>query len=43
MLNLFNHAPDIDPVTYGAYLYNPVQAGYNVFGRRFRAGAKFNF
>lgn len=43
VINLFDRAPDIDPVTYGAYLYNPVQAGYNIYGRQFRAGAKFNF
>ena len=42
-LNLFNRLPDIDPVTYGAYLYNPVQAGEGIYGRYFRAGAKFNF
>ncbi|VVT20275.1 TonB-dependent receptor [Sphingomonas sp. EC-HK361] len=42
-INLFDRMPGIDAVTYGAYLYNPVQAGYNVFGRQFRAGAKFNF
>ncbi len=42
-LNLFNRVPGIDAVTYGAYLYNPVQAGYNIYGRQFRAGAKFNF
>jgi iron complex outermembrane receptor protein len=43
VINLLDSTPGIDPVTYGAYLYNPVQAGYNVFGRQFRAGAKFKF
>jgi iron complex outermembrane receptor protein len=42
-LNLFDRLPDIDPVTYGAHLYNPVQAGDNVYGRQYRAGAKFTF
>jgi len=42
-LNLFNRLPDIDPVTYGAYLYNPVQTGNGIYGRMFRAGAKFGF
>lgn len=42
-LNLFDRLPDVDPVTYGAYLYNPVQAGEGIYGRMFRAGAKFNF
>jgi iron complex outermembrane recepter protein len=42
-LNLFDALPGIDAVTYGAYLYNPVQAGYNIYGRSFRAGAKFTF
>ncbi len=39
--NLFDRLPGIDPVTYGAYLYNPVQAGEGIYGRRFLAGAKF--
>jgi iron complex outermembrane receptor protein len=42
-LNVFNRLPDVDPVTYGAYLYNPVQAGNGIFGRSYRAGAKFSF
>ncbi|WP_267397456.1 MULTISPECIES: TonB-dependent receptor [unclassified Sphingomonas] len=42
-LNLFDRLPGLDPVTYGAYLYNPVQAGEGIYGRRFLAGAKFNF
>ncbi|MCC2978457.1 TonB-dependent receptor [Sphingomonas sp. PL-96] len=43
VLNLFDRLPDVDPVTYGAWLYNPVQAGENIYGRRFLAGAKVNF
>ncbi|MBB5728022.1 TonB-dependent receptor domain-containing protein [Sphingomonas prati] len=42
-LNLFDRLPAIDPVTYGAYLYNAVQAGNGIYGRSFRAGAKFGF
>lgn len=42
-LNILNDLPPIDPATYGAYLYNPVQAGEGIFGRQFRAGAKFGF
>ncbi|MEI5688204.1 TonB-dependent receptor domain-containing protein [Sphingomonas kyungheensis] len=41
-LNLFNRLPGLDPVTYGAYLYNPVQAGDGIYGRYFRAGVKFS-
>ncbi len=43
VINLFDRLPDVDPVTYGAYLYNPVQAGEGIYGRMFRAGAKFSF
>jgi iron complex outermembrane receptor protein len=43
VLNLFDRLPDYDPVTYGAYLYNPVQAGDGIYGRRFSVGAKVNF
>ena len=43
VLNLFDRLPDYDPVTYGAYLYNAVQAGDGIYGRYFRAGAKFTF
>lgn len=42
-LNLFDRLPPVDAVTYGAYLYNPIQGGEGIFGRQFRAGAKFNF
>ena len=43
VINLIDRLPPVDPVTYGAYLYNPVQAGTNILGRQFRAGAKFTF
>ena len=43
VLNLFNRYPPLDAVTYGAYLYNAVQAGNNIYGRRFLAGVKVNF
>lgn len=41
VMNLFNDLPPIDPVTYGAHLYNPVQGGNGIFGRSFRAGVRF--
>ena len=43
VLNLLDKMPPVDAVTYGAYLYNPIQAGNGIYGRMFRAGAKFNF
>jgi len=43
VINLFGRLPGIDPVTYGAHLYNPVQGGDGIYGRQFRAGAKFKF
>ena len=43
VLNLFDHLPAIDPVTYGAYLYNPVQANDGIYGRMYRAGVKVSF
>ncbi|QDC40027.1 TonB-dependent receptor plug domain-containing protein [Sphingobium fuliginis] len=43
ILNLFDDLPPIDPVTYGANNYNPVQGGLGIFGRSFRAGARFTF
>jgi len=42
-INLFDKMPPIDPVTYGAQNYNPVQGGTAIYGRMFKAGAKFNF
>ncbi len=43
MLNVFDKMPPIDPVTYGAHAYNPVQGGEGILGRYFRVGAKFNY
>nr|WP_022682362.1 TonB-dependent receptor [Sphingobium bisphenolivorans] len=43
MLNVFDKLPPIDPVTYGAHAYNPVQGGEGILGRYFRVGAKFNY
>ncbi|MBO9623130.1 MAG: TonB-dependent receptor [Sphingomonas sp.] len=43
VLNLFDNLPPIDPITYGANNYNPVQGGTGIFGRSFRVGTKFNF
>ena len=40
VLNVFDDLPPIDPVTYGANLYNPVQGGVGIYGRMFRAGFK---
>jgi len=42
-LNILNDLPPVDTVTYGAYLYNAIQGGDGIFGRQFRAGAKFKF
>ena len=43
VLNVLNKLPDVDPTTYGAHLYNPVQAGSGIYGRAFRAGVRFGF
>lgn len=43
MINVFDNLPPIDPVTYGAHLYNPVQGGTGILGRYFKAGVKLNF
>ena len=43
VINLTNKMPPIDPVTYGAQNYNAVQGGTAIYGRTFKAGAKFNF
>jgi len=40
VLNVFDDLPPIDPVTYGANLYNPVQGGVGIYGRGVRAGFK---
>jgi iron complex outermembrane receptor protein len=41
VLNVLNDLPPVDPVTYGAHLYNPVQGGTGIYGRAFRAGVRF--
>jgi iron complex outermembrane recepter protein len=41
--NLFDRMPPIDPATYGAHEYNPVQGGNGILGRYFKVGAKVNF
>jgi iron complex outermembrane receptor protein len=43
VLNVFNELPPLDPVTYGAHLYNAVQGGTGILGRYFKAGVKFGF
>jgi len=43
VINLLDDLPPIDPVTYGANNFNPVQGGTGIFGRSFRAGVKVNF
>jgi iron complex outermembrane receptor protein len=43
VINLFDNMPPIDPVTYGGFLYNPVQGGMGVLGRQFRGGVKVSF
>jgi iron complex outermembrane receptor protein len=43
VLNVLDDLPPIDPVTYGAHLYNPVQGANGIFGRSFRAGVRFGF
>ncbi|MES2097530.1 MAG: TonB-dependent receptor [Pseudomonadota bacterium] len=43
VINAFDRRPPVDGTTYGAYLYNPVQAGNGILGRQYRAGVKFGF
>ncbi len=43
VINLLDKMPPIDPVTYGANYYNAVQGGTAIYGRMFKAGAKFSF
>ena len=43
VLNVFDDLPPIDPVTYGANNYNPVQGGTGIYGRAYRLGVKANF
>jgi iron complex outermembrane receptor protein len=41
ILNLADKMPPIDPVTYGANNYNPVQGGEGIVGRNFRLGVTY--
>jgi iron complex outermembrane receptor protein len=43
ILNVFNAKAPLDTVTYGGYLYNPVQAEAGIIGRSFRVGGRFKF
>jgi iron complex outermembrane receptor protein len=43
VVNLLDDLPPIDPITYGANNFNPVQGGTGIFGRQFRAGVKVGF
>ena len=43
IMNVLDDMPPLDPVTYGAHLYNAVQGGNGILGRYFRAGVKFGF
>jgi len=43
VINLFDNLPPVDPITYGANNFNPVQGGTGIFGRQFRAGVKVGF
>lgn len=43
MLNVADKLPPLDPITYGAHLYNPVQGGTGIYGRYFKAGVKVGF
>jgi iron complex outermembrane recepter protein len=43
VINLTDKLPPIDPVTYGAVNYNPVQGGEGIIGRAFRLGVKAKF
>lgn len=43
VMNLFDNLPPLDPATYGAHLYNPVQGGLGILGRYFKAGVKVGF
>ncbi|MBB4838329.1 iron complex outermembrane receptor protein [Sphingomonas kyeonggiensis] len=43
MNNVFDRMPPIDPVTYGANNYNPVQGGQGILGRYLKAGVRVNF
>ena len=42
-INVTDNLPPVDVVTYGAYLYNPVQGGTGILGRYFKAGVRAKF
>jgi iron complex outermembrane receptor protein len=42
-INVTDNLPPVDIVTYGAYLYNPVQGGTGILGRYFKAGVRAKF
>jgi iron complex outermembrane recepter protein len=43
VLNVLDKLPPIDPVTYGAHNYNPVQGGNGILGRYYKVGIRANF
>jgi iron complex outermembrane receptor protein len=43
VINLADKLPPIDPVTYGANNYNPVQGGQGIIGRALRLGVRAKF
>lgn len=43
VLNVLDEMPPVEVATYGAHLYNPVQAGNGILGRYFKVGAKVGF
>jgi iron complex outermembrane receptor protein len=43
IINVTDELPPIDPVTYGANNYNPVQGGEGIIGREYRLGVRLKF
>jgi iron complex outermembrane recepter protein len=43
VINLFNAAPPLDPMTYGSWQYNPAWANAGIMGRTFKLGVKATF
>jgi iron complex outermembrane receptor protein len=43
VVNVADKMPPIDPVTYGANNYNPVQGGEGIIGRAYRLGVRLKF
>lgn len=43
VLNVLDEMPPVETATYGAHLYNPVQAGNGILGRYFKVGARVGF